>query len=191
MLNTYRTYEENELLSLMAQDDKAAFTELYDRFWKKLFVIAFNRIKDKQSAEDIVHDVFASLWNNRTQVNIDQLENYLAVAVRYSVFSTIKKKSRVKQIEQNLSLSSIVEMPVETSLHYKKILELVKTEVEHLPEKCRIIFKYSRDAGMPVKEIARQLHLSPKTVENQLGKAIRQLKLATRSLLQSFLTLMW
>ncbi|MBL7710039.1 MAG: RNA polymerase sigma-70 factor [Chitinophagaceae bacterium] len=191
MLNTYRTYEENELLSLMAQDDKAAFTELYDRFWKKLFVIAFNRIKDKQSAEDIVHDVFASLWNNRTQVNIDQLENYLAVAVRYSVFSTIKKKSRAKQIEQNVSLSSIVEMPVETSLHYKKILELVKTEVEHLPEKCRIIFKYSRDAGMPVKEIARQLHLSPKTVENQLGKAIRQLKLATRSLLQSFFTLMW
>lgn len=191
MLNTYRTYEENELLSLMAQDDKAAFTELYDRFWKKLFVIAFNRIKDKQSAEDIVHDVFASLWNNRKEVSIDQLENYLAVAIRYSVFSTIKKKSRVKQIEQNLSLSSIVEMPVETSLHYKKILELVKTEVEHLPEKCRIIFKYSRDAGMPVKEIARQLHLSPKTVENQLGKAIRQLKLATRSLLQSFLTLMW
>jgi RNA polymerase sigma-70 factor (ECF subfamily) len=191
MLENYRTYGEKELLSLMAQDDKAAFTELYDRFWKKLFVIAFNRIKDKQSAEDMVHDVFASLWNNRAQVKIDQLENYLAVAIRYSVFSTIKKKTRTKQVEQHLSLSSIVEMPVETSLHYKKILELVKTEVEHLPEKCRIIFKYSRDAGMPVKEIARQLNLSPKTVENQLGKAIRQLKLATRSLLQSFLTLMW
>jgi len=191
MLENYRTYGEKELLCLMAQDDKAAFTELYDRFWKKLFVIAFNRIKDKQSAEDVVHDVFTSLWNNRAQVKIDQLENYLAVAIRYSVFSTIKKKTRTKQVEQHLSLSSIVEMPVETSLHYKKILELVKTEVEHLPEKCRIIFKYSRDAGMPVKEIARQLNLSPKTVENQLGKAIRQLKLATRSLLQSFLTLMW
>lgn len=191
MLGSYRTYGEKELLSLMAQDDKAAFTELYDRFWKKLFVIAFNRLNDKQAAEDIVHDVFASLWNNRTQVTIEQLENYLAVAIRYAVFSAVKKKTRTKQIERNFSPSSIVEMQVETSLHCKKILELVKTEVEHLPEKCRIIFKYSRDAGMPVKEIARQLHLSPKTVENQLGKAIRQLKLATRSLLQSFLTLMW
>ncbi len=191
MLNNYRTYGENELLSLMARDDKAAFTELYDRFWKKLFVIAFNRIKDKQSAEDIVHDVFSGLWNNRTRSDIGQLENYLAVAVRYAVFSMIKKKARARKIEQHLAGSTVVEMPVETSLHYKKVLELVKTEVEHLPEKCRIIFKYSRDAGMPVKEIARQLNLSPKTVENQLGKAIRQLKLATRSFLQSFLTIMW
>ena len=61
------------------------------------------------------------------------------------------------------------------------------TVVEHLPVRCRLIFQYSREEGLPVKEIARRLHISPKTVENQLGKAVRQLKLAARSLLHSLL----
>jgi len=191
MLNNYHQYDQQQLLSLLLQDDKAAFTEIYDRYWKKLFVIAFNRIKESQAAEDIVHDVFASLWGNRSHIHIVQLENYLAVAVRYSVLTAIKKKAREKEYQRTAATAPVIEMPVEAALHYKKLLELVRNEVELLPEKCRLIFKYSRDEGMPVKEIARQLKLSPKTVENQLGKALRQLKLATRSLLHSFLTLMW
>ena len=69
---------------------------------------------------------------------------------------------------------------------FKRILELIDTQVEKLPEKCKLIFKYSREQGMPAKEIARELHISQKTVENQLNKALRQLKLATRSFLNLF-----
>lgn len=190
-MKNYQQYEEKELLFLLSQHDQAAFTELYDRFWKKLYVIAYNRLKDKESAEDTVHDVFLSLWVNRRVINIDQLENYLAVAVRFSVLSKIRKKMRERKFERSLEQASVIELPQELSLHNKQLLERVKIEVEKLPEKCRLIFKYSRDAGMPVKEIARELNLSPKTVENQLGKAIRHLKLATRSLLHTILTLMW
>lgn len=74
-------------------------------------------------------------------------------------------------------------MPVENSLHYKRILMLVKTEVEKLPEKCRIIFQYSRNEGMSVKQIAKVMDISPKTVENQLNKALRQLRTAVRTFL--------
>lgn len=172
---------------LLSKNDKEAFSELYVRYWKKLFAIANNRLNNRQAAEDIVHDVFASLWANRAKVEIEQIENYLAVAVRFSVLTTYKKIARENKYKNSLSTAIVVDMPIEATLHYKKILELVKVEIERLPEKCRLIFKYSREAGLPVKEIARELNISPKTVENQLGKAVRQLKLATRSFLQSFL----
>ncbi|MGH2553931.1 MAG: RNA polymerase sigma factor, partial [Chitinophagaceae bacterium] len=68
--------EDRLLLRLVSQDDEAAFTELYERFWKKLFVAAYNRFKEKQQAEDIVHEVFASLWANRKKIEIESVDNY-------------------------------------------------------------------------------------------------------------------
>ncbi len=185
-MKNYEKYDNQELLHLVSNDDKVAFTELYHRFWQQLFAIAVNRTKEKQTAEDIVHDVFAGLWANRHKINIESLENYLAVAVKYAVLSSIKKKVRQREIQHNIGGARVIELAVTETLHYKKILEVVNQEVNRLPEKCRLIFKYSREAGMPVKEIANQLHLSPKTVENQLTKAIRQLRLAARSFMHSF-----
>lgn len=186
-MKNYEKYNNQELLHLVSGDDKVAFTELYNRFWQPLFAIAINRTKERETAEDVVHDVFAGLWANRTKIHIESLENYLAVAVKYAVLTKIKKKVREREFQQITEGACVIEMPILETLHYKRILEIVKEEVEHLPEKCRLIFKYSREAGMPVKQIATELNISPKTVENQLAKAIRQLRLATRSFLQSIL----
>lgn len=183
----YIEYGDNDLFRLVKQDDTAAFTELYNRYWEKLFAIAYNRLKETQAAEDIVHDVFASLWANRQKVKINSLENYLATAAKYLVLGKIKKIHRERKFADDTSHQTpVIDFPVETSFHNKRILELVKTEVERLPEKCRLIFKYSRNEGMPVKMIARKLDISPKTVENQLNKALRQLKQVTNSLLSIF-----
>lgn len=170
------------------QDHQAAFTELYNRFWQKLFAVAYNRLREVQAAEDIVHDVFASLWANRQKLEIDMLDNYLATAVKYAVLNRLKKKARERVYQKATQQAPVVELPSETALHYKRILELVRSEVEKLPEKCRLIFKYSRDEGMPVRQIATKLSISPKTVENQLNKALRQLKLATKSFFHSLLS---
>ena len=186
-MENYKLYENHELLKLVSADDKVAFTELYNRFWQSLFVIAYNRTKERETAEDIVHDVFVGLWANRTKIQIESLENYLAVAVKYAVLTRIKKKIRERDLQQHFAAGKVTDLQTEEALHYKRILQIVKEEVELLPEKCKLIFKYSREAGMPVKKIAKELNISPKTVENQLTKAIRQLRLATRSFLQSFL----
>ena len=180
-MKEYQSYDNNMLLSLLCENDESAFTEIYSRFWKKLFAIAYNRLKEIQSAEDIVHDVFASLWANRQKSGIESLDNYLAAATKYMVLAKIKRKERERVYNASHRVL-VVEVPIETSLHYKRILELAKEEVEKLPERCRLIFKCSRNEGMPVKQIAQELHISPKTVENQLNKALKQLKLATKSL---------
>ena len=67
-MKEYQLYNNQMLLDLLAESDEVAFTELYNRFWKKLFAIAYNRLNEVQAAEDIVHDVFASLWANREKI---------------------------------------------------------------------------------------------------------------------------
>lgn len=179
-MRIYTSYTNDELLEFLAKSDELAFTEIYDRFWKKLFAIAYNRVKEYELAEDIVHDAFASLWANRSKTKIESLENYLATATKYMVLAKIKKKERERLYNNSYHQAPVVELSIENSLHFKRILEVVNLEIEKLPEKCRLIFKYSRDEGMPVKQIAHELSISPKTVENQLNKALKQLKLATK-----------
>lgn len=187
----YIQYDDNELLYLLAQNDKAAFTELYNRYWQKLYAIAYNRLKETQTAEDIVHDVMAGLWSSREKINIELLENYLATATKYAVLGKLRKKERERQFQNSLHQTPVFELQIEEKLHYKKILEVIKTEVELLPERCRLIFKCSREEGKPVKQIARELNISPKTVENQLTKAIKQLRLATKSFFHSLFSFLF
>lgn len=184
-MRDYLSYNYETLLELLSQGDELAFTEIYDRFSKRLFAIAYFRLKEVQEAEDIVHDVFASLWANRNKVEVNSLENYLATATKYTVFAKIKRKERERLYNASTQVSPVFELNIETSLHYKYILEAVANGVENLPEKCKLIFKYSREHHLPVKAIAEKLSISPKTVENQLNKAIRQLRLVAKTFLVS------
>jgi RNA polymerase sigma-70 factor (ECF subfamily) len=179
-------YDNKLLVSLLSKNDEPAFAEIYNRYWQKLFAIAYNRLKEFQEAEDVVHDVFASLWANRNKSEIESLENYLATSAKYMVLAKLKKKERKRIYNNSHHPTPVIDFPVETSLHYKRILELVHSEIEKLPEKCRLIFRYSRNDGKPVQQIAKELSLSPKTVENQINKALKQLKLAAKSFLNFY-----
>ncbi|MBA2501201.1 MAG: RNA polymerase sigma-70 factor [Chitinophagaceae bacterium] len=184
-MKKYQLYENKLLLVLLSNNDEHAFTELYNRYWKKLFVIAYGKLKELETAEDIVHDVFASLWANRKKITIESLDNYLATAVKYMVLDKLKKKHRERLYMMAYDQPLVVEMPIEAAIHNKRILEAVESEVNKLPERCQLIFKYSRNESMPVKQIAQKLNISPRTVEHQIGKALKQIKLVSRSL-QSF-----
>lgn len=182
-------YDTNTLLTRMAGGDEAAFTALYDRYWAKLFAIAYNRLQSREAAEDVVHDVFASFWANRSSSAIQQVENYLAVAVKYAVLLRLRRQLRERDYTRS-ALSAVSAVSPESRIDDRQLLELLNREVEKLPERCRLVFKCSREQGMPVREIARTLHLSPKTVENQLTRALRHLRLALRSLLHSGLLIL-
>lgn len=180
-MTDYSTYNDSDLLHLVAQKDENAFTEIYYRYWQKLYAIAYNRLKDAQLAEDTVQEVFTGLWTNNRLTDITSPENYLAVATKYVVLGKLKNIIREREsFSRRLLPITDATNTVEADMHSRQLMDLLKTEVEKLPEKCRLIFKYSRNEGMPVKQIASRLHISPKTVENQLTKAMRQLRLATR-----------
>lgn len=183
------SYSNEELMHLISLDNEEAFTELYNRFWESLFAIAYNRLKDLQAAEDIVHDIFTSIWNNRHNIKAVCLKSYLASAVKYMVLAQLKKKQYARKYSIEAGAATIDETDMERSIHYRSILNMVNEEVNLLPEKCKLIFKYSRQNGMSTKEIAVKLHISPKTVDNQLNKALHHLRLKMKHMLTNFLFL--
>lgn len=167
----------NELLQLLRSDDQAAFNEIYQRHWQTLYAVAYNRLRDTQKSEDAVHDVFSSLWANRQKLEISNLNAYLATAVKFRVLDTIRKESHTQSYIQ---LSTQSDEPkshdISEALHHKRLLQALRQEVENLPEKCRLVFKYSREEHMSVKDIAEQMDLSTSTVENHLNRALKRLR---------------
>src|SRR5690606_10629706 len=92
-----------ELLALLKQGEESAFAELYKRYWKKLFVIACNRLGCPEDAEEIVQDIFTSLWRRRTTLKDDlELGVYLSVSVKYRVIKTMGKHFLQKQYIDSL-----------------------------------------------------------------------------------------
>ncbi|ACU04007.1 RNA polymerase sigma-70 factor [Pedobacter heparinus] len=177
-MSAYSTYTDQELTALLKSGDEYAFTEVYNRYWRVLYALAYNRLRDTQSAEDIVHDVLVSIWKNRATAEVEHLNAYLARATKYMVFHVIKRAQKFSHDEHAMDNAELVidQEDIEDRLHYKRLLEMVNTEVEMLPEKCRLVFKYSREEQLSVKEIAEKMNVSTSTVENQMNKALNILR---------------
>lgn len=162
----------------MRNDEEEAFVELYNRYWDKLLAIGYNHSRNKEVAEEIVQDVFMSLWNRRHQIEIDRPAAWLATAVKFAVFKSIAKETR----RRNLLTGHTAENPESTNtldeaqIEAKFLKEYLDGVVATLPEKCRLVFTYSRDHHLTTKEIAETMNLSHKTVESHLTKALKTIR---------------
>lgn len=166
------------LIKRLNEEDELALTTIYNRYWKLLFVYAINVLKNKELSKDVVQDVFISLWDNRKQLKIKvSLKSYLYASTRYQVFAKIRKKEHklhvalFDDIDNRLKKTS-----PETKLIYKELVEQINHVVALLPEKCRIVYKLSREEHLSHKEISQRLNISTKTVENHITKALRALR---------------
>lgn len=178
VLSPLSLYTEKELLSLFTRSDDAAFTEIYNRYWNKLFSVAANKLNNPAEAEEIVQDIFLDLWKRRMEFHITaSLNAYLATAVKYKVINILTKRNQQlcfsKQVVIN---SSCADISTEQWLNFEELKERLGKLVAALPEKCRFVFQLSRNKGLSQKEIASQLGVSEKTVEAHLSKAIRTLR---------------
>lgn len=184
-MEMYQLHTDDMLLNLLKEDDESAFNEIYNRYWRILFTIATSRLKNNHAAEDIIHDVFASLWKNRHSVHVRSLQHYLSSSTRYLIFKVIRKSVNEQIYIQAGSLTNNA-FELENALHNKKLLEFVANEIETLPERCKMIFKYSREHGMTNKEIALEMNITSKTVENQINKALNHLRFSMKRILFFF-----
>lgn len=167
---------DSDLLESLKRGDKNSFTLIYTRFWKKLYLSAYSILKNQQAAEDIVQEVMVSLWLRRSAVHIDNLNAYLYQSTRFQVFKFIRNN----KFKQALTLDSInITTPNEGELavEFEEVSKALSDAVDRLPERCRDIFILRKQENMSVREIADQLKLSPKTVENQLTIAYKKIKI--------------
>lgn len=182
----YDIYSDPELITLLKEDDHVAFTEIYKRYWKKMLLIAWNHCRDKDTSKDIVHEVFICLWERRNAVEILNLAAFLATSVKFSIFKYYQKESRrTTLLGQNYQFDELSHD--EDKLDALFLKEYIDGIVEEMPEKCRLVFRHSRDMGMKNAEIADKFQITEKGVEATLTRALKiirtELKNNTRILL--------
>ncbi len=179
-MTSLNSANDKELATCLKTGEEAAFNEIYCRYWKKLLAIAYNHSKDKSVAEEIVQEVFISLWFRRTHLEIESLEAYLATAVKFSVFKFIYKQKRRKQIEESFDTEGEISSISEDEIDARFTQEYINGLVEELPLKCKLVFKYSRVKGLSIPEISEEMGIAEKTVEAHLTKGLKTLRLRLR-----------
>ena len=102
----YKAYTDDHLLYLIQSDDDLAFKEIFERYWRKLYAIAYNRLRMEHTAEDIVQEVLTMLWVRRADLKIKSLNNYLSMAVRYNIFHEIRKNIKKKEFNDSLKVEN-------------------------------------------------------------------------------------
>jgi RNA polymerase sigma-70 factor (family 1) len=180
-MSRYSKHTDDELVRRIQASDAAAYTEAYKRYWEQLLALGYYYTHHKQAAEDIVHEVFTSLWERRSELTIQSLKAYLATAVKFAVFKAIARDKRRLELQQNLSIPAYTN-EIEKQLDARFLNDYLQGVVEQLPEKAHLVFKYSRTEELSVKEIATKMDLSPKAVEYHITKALRALKEALKKI---------
>lgn len=175
---SYNDASDDELLLLLKSDNEAAFTALYNRYWRKLFVVANYRVGNLEEAEEIVQDIFTALWNRRCALVLtSDLGKYLAVSVKYRVIKTLDKHYNKQRYIDSLVLSEQFDNSTEEKLAVDELSEELAKYVKQLPERCQLVFRLRREEGLSQKQISETLQISEKTVEAHLGKAFKTLRI--------------
>lgn len=167
------------LLEMLSnEDDDAAFSELYNRYWDKLFGAAYKRVRSVETAEEIVQDLFADLWTRRKTLDIRSgLMVYLFSAVKYRVINNLHKQMVKRSFEQKgVAFYDGYDNSTDEVVIANDLKSRLDHSAEQLPEKCRVIYHLSRNEYQSNKAIAEQLSISEKTVENQITKALKRLR---------------
>jgi RNA polymerase sigma-70 factor (family 1) len=159
-------------------DDAKAFETLFYLLNEPLIQFCNMYIRQTEAAEDIVSDVFFKCWSNRKNlVEIQSLDTYLFVAVKNQSLNYIKKFSHIHlvQIDDTNELQFLNTFNPQEALETKELMFKLEQAVETLPQQCRIIFRLIKEEDLRYKEVAKILDLSPKTVKNQLYRAMKKL----------------
>ena len=169
---------EEELVKRISEDDRSAFEEVFRLHYSDLCKFGVKYVRDEIIAEEIVQEVFINIWDRRATININtSVKAYLFTAVRNRSFNYIKLQLPKEQNKVELDNIGLFEIDGTSEDERKKeLIRHVQLAIDSLPNKCKIIFNLSRNSGMTYKEIAEELGLSVKTVENQVGHALKKLR---------------
>ena len=189
-MNEYAAYNDEQLLALLKTSDETAFTQIYKRYWDKLFFIAGTKLRDLKIAEELVQDVFLDLWNRREGINITgELKAYLAVAMKYKVINAQAKIKRSVAYEEYAGKNQpIISNNTEQWLSFEELKSQLEKLVSNLPERCQLTYRLSREEGLSHKEISNKLNISEKAVESNISRALQSLRTSLARLLSSFLS---
>lgn len=168
-----------ELQSRIANDDEAAFTQLYLQTGKKLLQFSISLVRSKELAEELVEDIFVKLWANRHSITeIQNLTVYLYVAVKNKSLTVLSQKSKqliaasFDFLETNID--EFATDPYDVMIT-QEMMARMQQAVDSLPPRCKMIFKLIREDGLRYKEVAEILNISINTIDAQMAIAVKKI----------------
>jgi RNA polymerase sigma-70 factor (ECF subfamily) len=172
----FKNQTDAKLLAQIQADNMLAFDELYVRYRRKLFHFANCILKSDGDAENIVHEVYIKLWENRKK--IEKIKSYIFSIAYNSSISLIRKKiNDQKFLDYIKSLPPSWEAPADLDIEYKDLVEKAEQIIEKLPKQQKSVYLLSREDGMLYSEIAERMNISINTVENHMVSALRTIRL--------------
>ena len=167
------------LLARLSQGDPQSLEILFHQYWEPLYAMAVCRLQDSAEAQDVVQSLFADVWQRRKQLNVKtSLRAYLYTALKYTILDHMRAQTvREKYVQVIRHVATTSNNSTADTVAHHELEEKVKQGMNSLPERCRQVFHMRRLEQHSVKEIAVTLGISPKTVENQLTKATKVLRL--------------
>jgi RNA polymerase sigma-70 factor (family 1) len=182
-MNALKGILDSELLEMLREEyDTLAFSELYNRYWDRVFSAAYKRVRSVEVAEEIVQDLFTDLWSRRKSLDIkSELPVYLFSAVKYRVINYLHKEQVKNSFATNGTVYTEFDNSTEELVIANDLKSHLENKVQSLPDKCREVYELSRNGHQSNKAIAQQLSISEKTVENQITKALKKLRTSLNS----------
>jgi len=174
----YNQYTDEQLADALAQGDAFAFNELYDRYYPILYAFAFRLTNNEMQTEDILQDIFASLWDGKDRLQITQsVSGYLFKAVRYQFFKLVaSNKLRRDLFNQLAQAVNSLTTGADAAVCYRDLQSIIETLAGQLPGNMGEIFLKSRIHQLTNQEIAIELGVTEKTVRNQLSLANQHIR---------------
>ncbi len=171
---------DSEIIRRIRQGDKGQFESLFRSSYVSLVRYAKTLLRDHDTSEEIVQDLFFAIWRDKEKLFIDSsLNGYLYRAVHNRCLHYIDHTRVVAKYAREMAANDQVnnESPTD-NLHYKELQSRIASILEKLPEKCGRIFCMSRFEGLKYSEIAEKLSVSIKTVEANMGRALKEFRKA-------------
>ncbi len=165
------------LIKRIRKGDVSAYKLVFTTYWNPLLNYANRFVKDLEQSENIVQDTFVYIWENRSKLNPDQnLKTYLFIAVRNRSLNFLRSASESKRSDEILT-----EIHDTITAHHEiennELSKAVYKAIEMLPDKCKEIFEMNKFDKLTYKEISDVLGISIKTVETQMSRALKKLRI--------------
>jgi len=176
-LNERKLNSEPDLVRSLKRSDIQAYESLYKLYSLRLYHFGLKYLKSETEAEGLVQDVFEKIWAKRESLKTElSFKSYIFTIAFNFIKKSLIKSSQLRDYLQSDQVFDEVDLATTNQVDYQSLIDYLNSLIKKLPEKRREIFIKSRMEDLPVKEIARQLDISPKTVENQLTIATKFIK---------------
>lgn len=184
LTTSFSFYTDEQLIAGVREGNDAAFAELFNRNWDRVFGMVYSRVRDRDATEGISQDIFMKLWDKRCDLTIDNFSAYLYTCVKNRCINYIESKiARKKHWERYKAFLPVADDSTNKVIDFNDLKEALEKGLNTIPEKSKVIFRLSRFEGQSVKEIAGKLNLSEKAIQYHLTRSVKELRVYLKEFL--------